>query len=117
MLLFWIIIFSLAGTVGTIVGVSLLLLCSRLTRDKVLSGLVSYAAGTLLSVSFLRLLPEALELERPVPVMGTVLAGVVLFFLLEKLLLWRHCHDHDCEVHSVGGPLIVIGDSVASTTP
>ncbi len=112
MLLFWIIIFSLAGTVGTIIGVSLLLLCSHLTKDKILNGLVSYAAGALLAVSFLRLLPEALKLEEPVPVMGTVLAGVVLFFLLEKLLLWRHCHDHDCEIHSAGGPLIIIGDSV-----
>ena len=112
MLLFWIIIFSLAGTVGTIVGGSLLLMCSRLARDKFLSAMVSYAAGTLLAVSFLRLLPEALKIEDPGPVMGTVLFGVVLFFLLEKLLIWRHCHDHDCEVHSTGGPLIVIGDSV-----
>ncbi len=112
MLLFWIIVFSLAGTVGTIVGGSLILMCSRQARDKFLSAMVSYAAGTLLSVSLLRLLPEALELEKPFPVMGTVLTGVVLFFLLEKLLLWRHCHEHDCEVHSAGGPLIIIGDSV-----
>ncbi len=112
MLLFWIIFFSLAGTVGTVMGGSLILLCSRLTREKILSGLLSYAAGTLLAVSFLRLLPEALEMEKPGPVMATVLVGVVLFFLMEKLLIWRHCHDHDCEIHSAGGPLILIGDGV-----
>ena len=112
MLLLWIITFSLAGTVGTFAGGCLILWCSRLTREKLLSGLLSYAAGTLLAVSFLRLLPEALELEKPAPVMATVLFGVVLFFLLEKLLIWRHCHDSDCEMHSAGGPLIIIGDSV-----
>ncbi len=112
MLLTWILVFSLSGTVATVAGSSLLLACSPLTRNKFLSAMVSYAAGTLLAVSFLRLLPEALEMAKPAPVMATVLIGVVLFFLLEKMLLWRHCHDHDCEVHSAGGPLIIIGDSV-----
>ena len=37
-------------------------------------------------------------------VLGTLLAGILLFFVLEKLVLWRHCHTHDCEVHDgVGG--------------
>jgi zinc and cadmium transporter len=41
-----------------------------------------------------------------------VLAGMVLFFVLEKLVLWRHCHDDECEVHGRAGPLILIGDGV-----
>jgi len=51
---------------------------------------------------------------------GTVLAGILVFFLLEKLLLWRHCHTHDCEAHNDGeahyhqpaGTLIVLGDGI-----
>ncbi len=42
---------------------------------------------------------------------GTVLAGIVLFFLLEKIVIWRHCHEEDCEIHSSSGPLILIGDA------
>jgi len=40
-----------------------------------------------------------------------VLAGIVGFFALEKLILWRHCHEDDCEVHGRAGPLILIGDA------
>ena len=43
--------------------------------------------------------------------MGTVLAGLILFFVLEKTLIWRHCHEHQCEVHVAKGPLILIGDA------
>jgi zinc and cadmium transporter len=35
----------------------------------------------------------------------------VVFFILEKLVIWRHCHDQDCEVHSQAAPLILIGDA------
>lgn len=42
----------------------------------------------------------------------TVLIGVVLFFILEKLVLWRHCHEEYCEVHRTSGPLILIGDAL-----
>jgi zinc and cadmium transporter len=40
-----------------------------------------------------------------------VLAGIVAFFVLEKLTLWRHCHEHPCDVHSQAGALILVGDS------
>ena len=36
---------------------------------------------------------------------------MVLFFVLEKLVLWRHCHDSECEVHGRAAPLILIGDA------
>jgi len=35
----------------------------------------------------------------------------VLFFILEKLVLWRHCHETGCEVHGHAAPLILIGDA------
>ena len=56
---------------------------------------VSFAVGALLGAVFLELLPQALETGRPERVMVTVLAGLLAFFLLEKLVLWRHAHGHD----------------------
>jgi zinc and cadmium transporter len=56
---------------------------------------VSFAVGALLGAVFLELLPHALESGRAEPVMLTVLIGLLAFFLLEKLVLWRHAHGHD----------------------
>ncbi len=60
-----------------------------------ISRLVSFAVGALLGAVFLELLPHALEHARAESVMITVLAGLLAFFLLEKLVLWRHAHGHD----------------------
>jgi zinc and cadmium transporter len=57
--------------------------------------LVSFAVGALLGAVFLELLPQALESGSAERVMMTVLAGLLAFFLLEKLVLWRHAHGHD----------------------
>ena len=62
--------------------------------------LVSYAVGALLGVALLALLPEALDdCSRRRAVFGTLLAGILLFFVLEKLVLLRHCHTDECQVH------------------
>ncbi|HET7096788.1 MAG TPA: ZIP family metal transporter [Casimicrobiaceae bacterium] len=60
-----------------------------------ISRLVSFAVGALLGAVFLELLPHALETGSAERVMGTVLVGLLAFFLLEKLVLWRHSHGHD----------------------
>ncbi|MSO55777.1 MAG: ZIP family metal transporter [Acidobacteria bacterium] len=73
--------------------------------------LVSYAVGTLLGVALLVLLPEALSHLPPRIVLGSLLAGIMLFFVLEKLVLWRHCHTHDCEAHGMAAPMVLIGDA------
>ncbi|MEO9135321.1 MAG: ZIP family metal transporter [Casimicrobiaceae bacterium] len=57
-------------------------------------GFVSFAVGALLGAVFLELLPHALESGNASSVMATVLAGLLAFFLLEKLVLWRHAHGH-----------------------
>jgi zinc and cadmium transporter len=62
--------------------------------------LVSYAIGALLGAAFLNAMPEALELsQEPGRMTATVLFGILLFFILEKLVLWRHCHSEECEAH------------------
>lgn len=63
--------------------------------------LVSFAVGTLLGAVFLEVLPHALEHGGAHQVAATVLAGVLVFFVLEKLVLWRHCHHETCEVHGL----------------
>jgi zinc and cadmium transporter len=110
-LITWIIIFSLLGSVGSLGGAVLLLAFPDRKRSSVVPALVSYAAGTLLGAAFLGMIPQALDRASAGPVLATVLAGIVLFFLLEKLVIWRHCHDGECEVHGTAGPLILFGDA------
>jgi len=110
MLLNWIIVFSILGSVVSIAGAALLLFFPDSIRKSLLPCLLSYAIGTLLGAAFLGMIPNALKLATPLAVSGTVLAGIVLFFMLEKLIIWRHCHDNKCKVHAATGPLILIGD-------
>ena len=60
-----------------------------------ISHLVSFAVGALLGAVFIELLPHALETGSAERVMLTVLIGLLAFFLLEKLVLWRHAHGHE----------------------
>jgi zinc and cadmium transporter len=111
MLLSLIILFSILGSVGAIAGAALLLVFPVRTRQVLLPGLLSYATGTLLGAAFLGMIPKAVEQASAVAASGTVLAGIVLFFMLEKLVIWRHCHKMHCEVHGTAGPLILVGDA------
>lgn len=83
--------------------------------------LVSFAIGTLLGAAFLEVIPTAFQKGAPHAVALSILGGIFAFFVLEKLLLWRHCHTEHCEVHDPhaapqepgrGGVLIVVGDTV-----
>jgi zinc and cadmium transporter len=110
-MLWWIIVFSILGSLGAIAGAAVMVFFPQHIRRSMVPNLVSYATGTLLGTAFLGMIPAALRQARATTVMPTVLSGIVLFFLLEKLVLWRHCHDADCEVHGRAGPLILIGDA------
>lgn len=105
----WAVGLTVLGSLGGIFVASALLLFRN--RAKLVPWLVSYAVGTLLGVALLDLLPEALETLPPRSALGALLGGIMLFFLLEKLVLWRHCHTHDCEAHGASGALVVIGDA------
>ena len=102
---------SLLGGIGGLLVASGVLLFGESTRTKLVPWLVSYAVGALLGVSLLAILPEALESLPPARVFATLLAGILLFFVLEKLVLWRHCHTHDCEVHGSAASLVLVGDA------
>ena len=102
---------SLLGGLGGLVVASTILLVKDTFRTRMVPWLVSYAVGALLGVSMLALLPETLEQLPASNVFATLLAGILLFFILEKLVLWRHCHTHDCEVHDGAVFPVVIGDA------
>jgi len=93
----WIIAASLLGGSLSVAFAAMLTLN---TRASWLQMLISYAIGALLGATFLNALPEALELSKnPEEIAATVLFGILLFFILEKLVIWRHCHFVECEAH------------------
>ena len=104
---------SILGSLGGLLTASIFLLLGDSLRVKLVPWLISYAVGTLLGVALLALLPEALAGLEARKAMPTLLAGILAFFLLEKLVLWRHCHDaHECEVHtSSAASLVIVGDA------
>ncbi len=100
--LLFIILFTALGGVLSVLAASVFLLLPETLRQKVLPHGISFAIGALLTGAFCGLIPHAFE-EVPVAEMenlsATILVGILLFFVLEKLFIWRHCHSHACEAH------------------
>lgn len=102
---------SVLGGLGGLLVASGILLINESARSRLIPWLVSYAVGALLGVSMLAILPETLEQLPAEHVFGTLLIGILVFFVLEKLVLWRHCHTHDCEVHDGTVLPVLVGDA------
>ncbi|HEY4367214.1 MAG TPA: ZIP family metal transporter [Steroidobacteraceae bacterium] len=125
-LLLFIIVFTALGGVVSAVAASLFLLAPQALRVRVLPHLVSFATGALLAAALLGLLPHAIEgvgVASAHKVGLALLIGLLIFFVLEKLVLWRHCHQEACEGHvppdghghdhrrdAASASLILIGD-------
>lgn len=112
---------ALSGALSALAA-GLFLTLGDARRAAVLPHLVSFATGTLLGAAFLGLIPHALDGAGPGGTHSvglSLLIGIMLFFLLEKFVLWRHCHDDPCEVHSpdqgardhASANLILVGDT------
>jgi zinc and cadmium transporter len=115
--LLWIVAASVLGGALSVLFAALFALNARAHW---VNALVSYAIGALLGAVFLDILPEAIKLTtNGAALSGTILFGILLFFTLEKLLLWRHCHHDHCEVHEShepnvhgrSGMMIMVGDT------
>ena len=133
-LLLLIILFTAIGGVLSVLAAALFLLLPEQKRQAVLPHGISFAIGALLAVAFWGLIPHAFSEVTPEQfqnLSGTILAGILGFFVLEKLLIWRHCHHGSCEAHGdegahheshahghhapknqSAGALIIIGDSI-----
>jgi len=93
------------------------------TRDRVLPHAVSFATGALLATALVALVPHAIEGAGADQVHGiglALLGGIAIFFVLEKFLLWRHCHTEAVESahthadhhHASSGWLVLVGDGL-----
>jgi len=125
--LFWILIATVVGGLASAAIAGLFLLFTERVRAMLLPHLVSFATGALLGAALLGLLPHALQgvgASRAHEIGVALVAGIGLFFVLEKLVLWRHCHVDECETHNVHAhvhdhhrdkataTLILVGDSI-----
>ncbi len=84
----------------------------RKKRGLVIFGLVNLATGALIGAAFFHLIPESWEASPLSPYF--LILGILLFFVLEKFLYWRHCHSgEECQVHvEAFSYLNLIGDGV-----
>jgi zinc and cadmium transporter len=122
--LVWIVLATLFGGLLSAALAGLFLAVPEARRARLLPHLISFATGAMLAAALLGLLPEAVAEVGPGRVEGigaALLAGIALFFILEKFVLWRHCHTEDCETHQVpasehrdraAGWIVLIGDGV-----
>ena len=109
-----------AGVVGGTLSAGLAAV-SLLLRASWIPMLVSFAIGALLGAAFLEIIPHAFQQGDVHEAASAILGGIFVFFVLEKLLLWRHCHTEHCEVHDPhatahdrgrSGALIIVGDTI-----
>lgn len=114
-ILAWIIATTLAGGILSVIAAAALALRAGPAQ---LPMLISYAIGALLGAAFLEILPHAIELSTSVKsVTATVLFGILLFFVLEKLVLWRHSHEEPGETHLPAhdhgriATMVIVGDT------
>jgi len=114
-ILAWIVTVTLFGGLLSVLAAGAFALRAHPTQVPML---ISYAIGTLLGAAFLEILPHAVELSGNARnVMATVLIGLLLFFVLEKLMLWRHRHEEDVEAHEHGHDghrvalMVIVGDT------
>jgi zinc and cadmium transporter len=111
----------LVTAAGSLLSLLLAAVLAFSARPSWVPVLVSYAIGALLGASLLEVLPEAVEMSGDIKsVTKALLVGILMFFLLEKLVLWRHCHDDVCEAHGSKTPthdhgrsglMITVGDT------
>lgn len=116
-MLLLVLFFTALGSIGSLIGASVLLFLPKSKRNIWLPLMVSIATGSLFGAAFLRILPEALEgHSHPEEILTWTLGGIILFFTLEKMVIWRHCHKtHHCDAHpSPAGSLILFGDGFHS---
>jgi len=100
MILVWILASTILVSLISLIGIFTLLIKPRLL-SRLLFYLIGFSAGALIGGAFLHILPEALESSGSTFVFSWLIAGITLFFLMERFFFWRHCHEEgSCAVHS-----------------
>jgi zinc and cadmium transporter len=116
--LLWVILFSIFGSVGAITAAGSFMFLDEKYQKKLIPFLIAFATGVLLTAALLGLIPEAVEeVGEPHIIMPFILGGILFFFIMEKIVIWRNCRNKECEVHShASGPIILLGDSLHNFT-
>lgn len=110
--LFWIILSTIVVSTIGLIGVITLGMNEELL-GKILTKLVALSTGALLGGAFLDLMPEGVTKVSPMTFFGLMLAAIIFYLLIEKVLHWRHCHKgHACETHEALGYMNLVGDAV-----
>ena len=109
--LIWILLVTLLDGVVAFVGAFTLALRDK-TLKKILFILVAFSAGAMIGGSLLHLLAESFEVLDVDSAMMIFIVGFSLFFIIERLLHWHHCHaGGECEIHTYSY-LILFGDGI-----
>jgi zinc and cadmium transporter len=100
MVLFWILGSTFVVSLISLVGIFTLTIKESLLH-KILFCLVGFSAGALIGSAFLHILPECLENNKSTTVFSYLILGIIIFFIMERFLHWRHCHEEgDCKTHA-----------------
>ncbi len=105
-----ILISTLIVSSGSLIGLLTFSLKEKLL-ERILLHMVSLSAGALIGGAFLHLIPESVEKGFGLNLFIIVLLGFITFFLIEKILHWRHCHIKKCPVHTFTY-MTLIGDGI-----
>jgi len=109
MVLFWILASTFLVSLISLVGIFTLAIKDSLLH-KVLFCLIGFSAGALIGSAFLHILPECLENNKSTTVFSYLILGIIIFFIMERFLHWRHCHEEGaCKTHAFTY-LTLVGD-------
>jgi len=109
--LLWIILSTIIVSLLSLVGIITLVLSDEKFLNRIVLILVAFAAGALMGGAFLHLFPESVEEIDALDASLILLAGFTVFFLLERIIFWHHCHEKSCPIHPFAY-LNLMGDGV-----
>ncbi|MDZ7612138.1 MAG: ZIP family metal transporter [Candidatus Moranbacteria bacterium] len=109
MSLLYAIIATLAVSLISLLGIFTFVLGEKKLKN-ILFFFISFSAGSLIGGAFFHLLVESLEKSAPLEVFKFTLVGFIVFFVLEKILHWHHCHKKDCQEKKILGIQNLVGD-------
>ena len=98
-IILWIFFSTIIVSIISLIGVITLGMKSKSLKNLIMI-LVSLSAGALIGGAFIHLIPESLNSLEQKSVFVYVLGGFILFFVTERVLKWRHCHDKKCKIHT-----------------
>lgn len=102
---------TIAISLLSLVGVTTFFLKKKVINE-ITIWFVAFSAGAMIGGAFLHLLPEAIEISDGLNPFIYLILGLSIFFFLEKILKWHHCHDDDDCGTQTFTTMSLLGDGV-----